>query len=348
MTPWNFGFIVILLLVLHPSAGYAQSPSDRLLIVGSSTVYPLAEEVSKQYSAKTGRTLPDLESTGTGGGLKLFCAGVGVDTPSIVNASRRIKSSEVETCANNQVNDIVEVTVGYDAIVAISASTVEPLHLTRKELFLALAKEVPNPQGDSQLAPNPYKTWNEINPALPARKINVWGPDESHGTYELIVSNIMQAGCEELAPIKALKSTNPEAFKTACETFRDDGVFTEDHDYAKILAAVKNDPGTVGIVGYLFLSQDRGLQGADIDGITPTFGSIAYNKYPLTRPLRFYLKKAHVDRVPGLREYVEEFTSEAAWGTNRGYLVKFGMIPMPLSERRKSKANVEELTPLSL
>jgi phosphate transport system substrate-binding protein len=303
--------------------------------------------VGQQFSEKTGMPPPEIKSTGTSGGMKLFCAGVGPQTPDIVNASRPIKSAEVELCAQNGVDEIIDITVGYDAIVVVrKATTAQSLPLTVKELFLAFAKDVPDPQGGTQLVPNPYRNWKEINPDLPDRKIKGWGPDERHGTHDLILSNIMLAGCRQLELIKAMEKANPEAFKAACQTFRQDGGYTEQGEYEKILEAVKSDPDAVGIVGYLFLVNDPSLQGSEIDGILPGYGSIAFNKYPLTRPLRFYLKKAHVEVIPGLREFIAEFTSEQAWGTTQGYLVELGMVPMPKHERKAMKVNVEELRTL--
>ncbi len=347
MTRWKLNVAIMLALGTLASSAFTQTNRDRLLIVGSSTVYPFAEKVGQQFSENTGMKAPEIRSTGTGDGMKLFCAGAGQETPDIVNASRPIKPAEVELCAKNGVNEIIEVTVGYDAIVVVSLGNAQPLNLTRKELFLALAKNVPDPKDETQLIPNPYQNWKDINPDLPNQKIKVWGPDQAHGTYDLILSNIMLAGCRQLNSIKAMEQANPEKFTAVCQTFRQDGAYTEDGKFEKILAAVKSDPNTVGILSFSYLVQDTTLRGAEIDSMLPAYGSIAHGVYPLTRPLRFYLKKAHIDVVSGLREFVSEFTSEPAWGTTQGYLVKLGMVPMPLSERRQVKSDVEKLKPLS-
>ncbi|MEE4378331.1 MAG: substrate-binding domain-containing protein [Candidatus Competibacteraceae bacterium] len=349
MNHWKRSFVITLaiLFFIIPIMTFSQASRDRPMIVGSSTVYPLAEKVGRQFSENSGMPAPELKSTGTGGGMKLFCEGTGPQTPDIVNASRPIKSSEVELCAQNGVNEIIDVTVGYDAIVVVrAAGATQPLNLTRKELFLAFAKDVPDPQGGTQLVPNPYQNWTDINPDLPSHEIKGWGPDKTHGTHDLIMSNIMSAGCQQLEVMQTLEQANPADYRTACQSFRQDGAYTEHQEYQKILEAVKSDPEAVGIVGYLFLVNDPGLQASEIDGVMPNAGSIAHKIYPLTRPLRFYLKKAHIDVVPGLREFVAEFTSERAWGASRGYLVELGMIPMPRKERRQAKVNFEELKPL--
>lgn len=340
-------FAIVLALSILPTALFSQTNRDRPVIVGSSTVYPLAQKVGQQFSENTGMPAPEIKSTGTGGGMKLFCEGIGPQTPDIVNASRPIKSSEVELCAKNGVNEIIDVTVGYDAIVVVRAATAsKQLNLTLKELFLALAKDVPDPQGGTKLVPNPYQNWKDINPELLDQKIKAWGPNSTHGTHDLILNNLMSVGCQQLEVMQTLEKANPADFKTVCQTFRQDGAYTEHEEYEKILEAVKSDSEAIGIVGYLFLVNDPGLQASDIEGVLPSFGSIAYNIYPLTRPLRFYLKKAHIDVIPGLREFVAEFTSEQAWGASQGYLVELGMVPMPRSKRELAKANFEELKPL--
>lgn len=329
------------------SVAYSQPSRDRILIVGSSTVYPLAITVAEHFSKATGFKSPEIQSTGTGGGLKLFCAGAGAETPDIANASRRMEPTEVQTCEKNGVKEIVEIKFGYDAIVVAGFGAKRFPNLTRKELFLALAKQVPDPDG-ARLVPNPYKTWKEINPTFPDSKIQVWGPEATHGTYDLILSHIMTAGCRQFDFIDTLGKSDPAAFKAACQTFRGDGAYTEVKEYDAGILALKNNPELLGILGYTLVIQNPTLLTVSIDGVEPTFGSIAHRTYPLTRPLFFYVKKAHLDTIPGLKEYLAEFTSEAALGASNGYLFNKGMIPMPLGERKQTQGDAQQLKPLSL
>lgn len=342
----------VLAAALTGNHAFAQGGRDYISIVGSSTVYPFATVVAERFGRTTGFKTPKIESTGSGGGLKLFCEGVGVATPDITNASRRIKQSEVEKCQSNGVKEIVEVKIGYDGIAIAHArrkSKLEGMTLSLKEIYLALAKEVPDPKGGDKLVGNPYGSWNEINSDLPKVKIEVLGPPPTSGTRDAFVELAMEEGCQEIPSIKALKEKDEDEFKRVCHTMREDGAFIEagENDNLIVQKLVVN-PSALGIFGFSFLDQntDR-IAGVRVDGVAPEFEKIASGDYPVSRPLYFYVKKAHIGMIPGLKEYIAEFTSDKAWG-DEGYLSDRGLVPMPEEEREQVKAAVEKLKPLSL
>ncbi|MGB5398831.1 MAG: PstS family phosphate ABC transporter substrate-binding protein [Thermoanaerobaculia bacterium] len=326
---------VILFLVVGLAVGMAaHAQRDQIRIVGSSTVYPFATKVAEQFGRGTQFKTPVIESTGSGGGLKLFCAGVGVEHPDITNASRAIKSSEIETCHKNGVKEITEVKIGYDGIVVANSKKAPLLSLNRKQLFMALAKQVPDSAG--RLQANPYNTWKDIDPSLPAVKIEVLGPPPTSGTRDAFVELAMEGGCNEIPSIKALKDSDGDKHKELCQTIREDGAYVEagENDNLIVQKLEAND-AALGIFGFSFLDQNTDkIQGSKIDGVAPTFDNIASGDYPVSRPLFFYVKDAHVGAIPGIAEYVKEFTSDRAWGDG-GYLSDAGLIPMPDAERSK-------------
>ncbi|NNL77832.1 MAG: PstS family phosphate ABC transporter substrate-binding protein [Desulfobacterales bacterium] len=338
--------VLVITLFLATSFGVAGAGSDRdyISIVGSSTVYPFATVVAEKFGKSTSFKTPKIESTGSGGGLKLFCAGVGVEHPDITNASRRIKSSEYEQCVANGVKEIVEVKIGYDGIVLANSKKATPLKLTRKDIFLALAKDVPDPNGGEKLIPNPYKTWKDVNPALPAKTIEVLGPPPTSGTRDAFVELAMEGGAKKFAWIKALKKTDKKKYKATAHTIREDGAYVEAGENDNLIVQkLEANPNSVGIFGFSFLDQNTDkIQGSFVDGVQPTFEAIADGKYPVSRPLFFYVKKAHVGVIPGIQEYLEEFTSDKAWG-EEGYLGEKGMIPMPDEERTKFHSDIMNL-----
>lgn len=330
------------------TSALAQSGRDYVYIVGSSTVYPFATVVAERFGRGSEFKTPKVESTGSGGGLKLFCAGVGVDHPDVANSSRAIKKSEVDSCAGNGVTDIVGVKIGYDGIVIANAIGGPAVDLSRADIFKALAKEVPG-KVEGELIENPYKTWADVNPVLPAANIEVLGPPPTSGTRDAFVELAMEGGCNSVPWIKALKSSDKDRYKALCHTIREDGAFVEAGENDNLIVQkLEANPNAFGIFGFSFLDQNlEKVKGAKVDGVAPTFDAIADGDYPVSRPLYFYAKKAHVDVIPGLRGYLREFTSEKAWG-EEGYLSDRGLIPMPDEERRQVAAAVRDLTPLSL
>lgn len=336
-------------LALGLSAGAAaQTGRDYVYIVGSSTVYPFATVVAERFGRASEFKTPKVESTGSGGGLKLFCDGVGVDYPDIANSSRAIKQSEVDSCAANGVTDIIEVKIGYDGIVIANAIRSPEVALTRSDIFLALAKEVPG-DTDGELVENPYRTWADVNPALPPVRIEVLGPPPTSGTRDAFVELAMEGGCKTIPWIAALKKSDKNRYKAICHTIREDGAFVEAGENDNLIVQkLEANPNAFGIFGFSFLDQNiEKVKGAKVDGVKPTFDAIADGDYPVSRPLYFYAKKAHVDVIPGLRGYLREFSSERAWG-EEGYLSDRGLIPMPDEERADVAAAVRDLKPLSM
>jgi phosphate transport system substrate-binding protein len=310
---------------------------DTISIVGSSTVYPFATVVAERFG-RTGNATPKIESTGSGGGMKLFCQGVGTQHPDITNASRRMKKSEFELCQSNGVKDITEVKVGYDGIVIANSVKGEQIDLSLRDIFLALAKDVPNPDGSEELVANPYKTWKEVNPALPNTKIEVLGPPPTSGTRDAFNELAIEGGCKTFPWLKAIKSEDKSKYKAICRSVREDGAYVEAGENDNLIVQkLEKNPAAYGVFGYSFLDQNRGVvQAANVDGVEPTFDAIGSGDYPVSRSLFFYVKKAHVGVVPGIEGYVKEFTSEKAWGNN-GYLSEKGLIPLG-DDLRKSMA----------
>jgi len=330
-------------------AAYAQSARDSITIVGSSTVYPFTTTVAEQFGRQGKFKTPKVESTGTGGGIKLFCNGVGPQFPDIANASRRIRPAELQMCAQNGVKDVVEVKVGYDGIVIAENKTGASLNLTRKDVYLALAKNVPDPTNTTSLIPNPYKTWKDVNKSLPATKIEVLGPPPTSGTRDSFVELYMEAGCRTFAWLDALRSQDEPRFKRACDTVREDGAYIEAGENDNLIVQkLTANPDAVGVFGYSFLEENLDkLKGAVVDGVSPTFETVASGKYPASRPLFIYVKKQHVKVIPGIEEFIAEYTSEKALG-DEGYLADKGLIPPAKSEISKIRADAKTLKPLKL
>ena len=360
-TPSRFLFALVC-LCLAP----ASQARDFIRIVGSSTVYPFATVVAEEFSRASGLAAPIIESTGSGGGLKLFCAGLGTDTPDIANASRRIKASELEQCHANGVTEVVEVLIGYDGIaVARSVETPAPA-LTREQLYLALAKQVPG--ADGTLVANPYTHWQQISPQLPDAPIEVLGPPPTSGTRDAFVELVMEHGALQQAGLAALRKADdadlaeraaalgvaPSAsgkrmFETLAHTLREDGAYVETGENDNLIVQkLGSRPTAFGIFGFSFLDQngDR-VHGASIDGHAPTFEAIADGDYPISRPLYFYLKKAHVGSIPGLHDFARSFLDEDTIGED-GYLLDRGLIPLPEAEQRRVSGAVAELKVLRL
>ena len=328
-------------------AGAAEA-RDQIQIVGSSTVFPFSTVVAEQFGKTTSFKAPVVESTGSGGGLKLFCAGVGEQHPDITNASRRIKKSEVELCAKNGVNDIVEIKIGYDGIVMANAKSAPLFKLTRKDAFLALAKDVPAGEPGKTM-PNPYKTWKDVNPDLPNIKIEVLGPPPTSGTRDAFVELVMQSGCDKFDWVKAMAKSDKKAHAALCDTIREDGAYIEAGENDNlIIGKLEANPDALGIFGYSFLDQNADkVKGSLMEGQAPTFENISSGAYAVSRPLFFYVKKAMVGQTPGIKEYMAEFTSEKAWGAE-GYLADKGLIPMSDEERKAFAAAAKNLTNLSM
>ncbi len=339
--------LLSLVFIMGVGHVHAAESRDYISIVGSSTVYPFSTVVAENFGKATKFKTPKIESTGSGGGHKLFGSGVGVQFPDITNSSRRIKKSEIEKAAENGIKEIVEIKIGYDGIVMANSKKAALMDLSLKDIFLALAAKVPNLDGTPTLVANPYKTWKSINAKLPDTAIEVLGPPPTSGTRDAFVELVMEAGAKKFEFIKAMEKADEKQFKSVCQTIREDGVYIEAGENDNLIVQkLEANPKAVGIFGFSFLDQNTDkLQGSAIDGIKPVFDAIADGSYPVSRPLFFYVKKVHVDRIPGIREFLKEFTSEKAWGPE-GYLTDKGLIPMSADERKKYRDIANTMTPL--
>ena len=313
---------------------------EQIRIVGSSTVYPFTTVVAERFGRTTSFATPIVESTGTGGGFKLFCESANADTPSVSNASRAIKSSEVAKCAANGVENIIEVQVGYDGIVMANARGANSFSLTTRDIFLALADEVPN--GAGTLVKNPNKTWQDVNPSLPNTEIVVLGPPPTSGTRDAFLELAMEAGCKSFQWIKDLKSSDRNAYKSICHHIREDGGYVEAGENDNLIVQrLQANPDALGIFGYSFLDQNLdSVKGAKINSVEVSFESISDGTYPIARPLFFYVKGEHMDVIPGLEEFTSEFTSDRASGED-GYLADRGLIPMSEAERSELRSRID-------
>ena len=317
---------------------------DQISVVGSSTVYPFSTVVAENFGRDTGMKTPKIESTGSGGGMKLFCAGLGVNHPDITNSSRRIKKTELEKCTKAGI-EVVEIKVGYDGIVIANSKKGEKFNLSKRDIFLALAKDVPEGNAEGgKLIPNPNKTWKEVNSNLPDIKIEVLGPPPTSGTRDAFNELAIEGGCKTFPNLKAIKKEDKKKYKAICRAVREDGIYIEagenDNLIVQKLAENKN---ALGVFGFSFLAENEDkIQGSNIDGNEPTFENIASKTYAVSRPLYFYIKTAHVDVIPGIREFVEAYTSDDAFGPD-GYLSERGLIPMPDEEREFFRKSGEEM-----
>jgi phosphate transport system substrate-binding protein len=334
--------------VLALTAATLSAPAlarDTINIVGSSTVFPFSTAVAEHFGRGKFKT-PKVESTGTGGGLKLFCAGSGVDTPDLANASRAIKASEFATCATNGVKEITEVKIGFDGIVLAVSKAGLGLDLSLKDLFLALAKDVPDASG--ALVPNPNQTWQDVNPALPNTRIEVLGPPPTSGTRDAFAELALEGGCNSFPALKELKKTDEKKHKAVCQAVREDGVYIDagENDNLIVQKLVAN-PKAVGVFGYSFLEQNADkIKASPVNGVAPTYDSIANATYPVSRSLYFYVKNAHAGTIPGIKEYITAFTSDQAWGPE-GYLADKGLIALPAADRKAVAASARALTPMA-
>jgi phosphate transport system substrate-binding protein len=325
--------LALLAATVAGAPAFAQGGRDYITIVGSSTVYPFTTTVAERFGSGGRFRTPKVESTGTGGGFKLFCGGIGAQYPDMTNASRAIKASEVETCRKAGVNDIIEVKVGYDGITVANAKNGPKFALTRRDLYLALAREVPDPASPGKLIANPHRTWNQVNPALPPERIEVLGPPPTSGTRDAFVELVMQPGCATVPWIARLRETDEAAFRRTCDAMREDGAYIEagENDNLIVQKLIAN-PRAVGIFGFSFLEENLNrLKGATVEGVAPTFENIASGAYTVSRPLYVYAKAAHVGVIPGIREFLAEYVSDRSMG-EEGYLADKGLVPLPADE----------------
>lgn len=345
--------IILATAALLLGATAAQAGGDQIHIVGSSTVYPFSSYVAEELGATTKFKTPVVESTGSGGGMKLFCAGNGMDTPDITNASRRMKDKEYKQCQENGVKYITEVVVGYDGIALAQSKDSAPINLTLKEILLAVAAEVPNKEGTA-LITNPYHYWDEINPELPHRKITFYGPPTSSGTRDAFEDLTMKGVAKKMDVYTNLYKADQKANKKykKYHTVRQDGVYVPSGENDNLIVQkLTKDTDALGIFGYSYLAENSDRIGAaTIAGVAPSPAVVQDGSYKLSRSLYFYIKKSHMKKVPGMKEYVNLFTSEQMIGDN-GACTEIGLIALPEEMRahyRTQAANLTNLKPEDL
>lgn len=337
--------------------GSSVAAQDQIRVVGSSTVFPFATAAAEEFGNTTSFKTPIIESTGTGGGLKLFCAGVGSTHPDIANASRRVKQSELDLCHKNGVDEVVEVKIGFDGIVLAASKNAAAMQFSLRDLYLALAAQIPAPGtegGAGNMIANPNMTWNQVNPSLPNLEIQVLGPPPTSGTRDAFNELAIEGGCKTFAGMAALKKSDSKSYKAFCRGIREDGVFVEagENDNLIVQKIQANDQA-VGIFGFSFLEQNEDvIQAFPISkgskpAQAPTFDAISDGSYPISRSLFIYGKKAHVGIVPGLQEFMAEMVGDNAAG-DLGYLTDRGLIPLPEDERIKFQNSVRELRNVTL
>ncbi|RMH49333.1 MAG: PstS family phosphate ABC transporter substrate-binding protein [Alphaproteobacteria bacterium] len=320
--------LVAAVVVAGAAAGAAEA-RDQIRIVGSSTVFPYTQAVAEEFANKTGFPAPIVESTGTGGGMKIFCQGVGEAHPDLTGASRAMKRSEWDLCQSNGVEDITEAMIGYDGLtIAVSRANPADWDLTEEQIYLALAAQVPV---DGKWADNPYHKWSEIDPALPDAEILVYGPPPTSGTRDAFVELAMHDGCKALEWVKSQGLDKDKKWvKENCSRMRTDGPFVEAGENDNLIVQrLGADPHALGIFGYSFLFENSDkLKAVRIHGLEPTPETIADQSYDLARPLFIYIKNAHRGVIPGFDEFLEEYASDEALAPG-GYLEERGLTPLP-------------------
>ncbi len=324
-------------------AAYAR---DQIRVVGSSTVYPFTTAVAEQFGKAGTFKTPVVESTGTGGGFKLFCGGVGADHPDVSNASRAITKGEFESCAAAGVDGIIELKIGFDGLVMSNSKAGPDFKLTRTQVFLALAKQVPG--ADGQLVDNPYMNWSDIDPSLPNEKIEVLGPPPTSGTRDSFLELYMDQGARKIESLAALRKSDSKAYDAIWKSVREDGAYIDAGENDNLIVQkLEANPQAVGIFGFSFLEENASLiKGAEIEGVIPTFETVADGSFDGSRPLFVYFKKQHVDVIPGMKEFIAEYVSDAAIGED-GYLSAKGLVALPAEELEKVRGAVNALETIS-
>jgi phosphate transport system substrate-binding protein len=335
-----FGTILACIAALQPAAAQTR---NQIRITGSSTVFPFSTLVAENFARAGKFRAPIVEATGTGSGIKLFCSGIGANFPDIANASRRIKASEIEECRKAGVTRIVEVKIGFDGIVLAHSKQRAQFPLTIAQIYLALAA---TPGGQAQKATN----WRQINATLPNERIQVIGPSPTSGTRDAFNELVMEAGCVAAFPKMAdLKKTNEAKYKEICTRIREDGAYIQAGEQDNLIVQrLIRDKNLIGVFGYSFLEENKDrIEGSPLNGVLPTFENIGSGKYPVARSMYLYAKRAHVGVIPGLAEFLAEFTKESTFGPE-GYLADHGLIPLPNAERQSVRTNTARLVELNL
>lgn len=328
-------------LGLLAGAGQAHAARDYVWAAGSSTVFPFTTRVAENYSRKTSMKAPKVEALGTGGGIKLFCSGVGDNFPDIANASRPMTRAEFDTCAANGVRDIVELKVGFDGIVIAADRGAPDYDFRLPQLYMALGANVLR---GGKFVPNPYTNWNEIGPGLPNNRILVYGPPPTSGTRDAFIELGVEASALTYASVRALRDRDVDEFRQMTHPLRREGWVDSGENDNAIVQTLTKTPGSLGVFGYSFLEENADkVKAMPIDGVAPTVMTIAEGTYPLSRSIFIYVKKAHVGVTLGLQEFVNEYVSDAAAGRG-GYLQSRGLIPLLPPEHEAVKATATQMT----
>ena len=334
-------FLGFLIALSFTTTSYSR---DQIKIVGSSTVYPYATLVAEKFGKSSKFKTPVIESTGTGGGMKLFCAGVGANHPDVTNASRAIKPKEIELCKKNGVTEIIEIIVGNDGISFAHSVSAPDADFTKEQLWRALAAKV---DIDGKLLENPYKKWSDIDANLPNKKIEILIAPPTSGTRDAWNSLVMTKGCTKTA--KSLYESAGKKAKKECAKIREDGYAVEaGENDTLIIQKLSSNPDAFGFFGYSYLVANKDkIKASSVDGVQPSLEGIQDYSYPIARPLFFYVKKAHVGVIPGIKEFLKEFTSKKAM-SNRGYLAKIGLVPLASDKYKATRTAALDLVTISI
>ncbi len=322
--------------------GGCSDSRTQIRIVGSSTVFPFTTAVAENFNRNNPDYLaPIVEATGTGGGIKLFCAGLGSRYPDVANASRRMKTGELADCHKNGAREVIEIQVGIDGLVLAQGKSGQEINVRLRDVYAALAAE---PFGKPQTA----RTWRDVNPALPAIRIEVIGPPPTSGTRDAFNELYMEAGCDTDPAMQALKKSDPDRHKTVCNKIREDGAYVEAGENDNLIVQkLGSNPNAVGAFGFSFLEANLDtLRDVQVDGVAATYETISDFSYPASRPLYIYVKAQHVRAIRGLREFLDEYTSERAWGPG-GYLQRRGLVASPEAVRVKNRERSDKLVPIT-
>ena len=334
-------FLGFLIALSFTTTSYSR---DQIKIVGSSTVYPYATVVAEKFGKSGKFKTPGIESTGTGGGMKLFCAGGGANHPDVTNASRAIKPKEIELCKKNGVTEIIEIIVGNDGISFAHSVSAPDADFTKEQLWRALAAKV---DIDGKLLENPYKKWSDIDANLPNKKIEILIAPPTSGTRDAWNSLVMTKGCTKTA--KSLYESAGKKAKKECAKIREDGYAVEaGENDTLIIQKLSSNPDAFGFFGYSYLVANKDkIKASSVDGVQPSLEGIQDYSYPIARPLFFYVKKAHVGVIPGIKEFLKEFTSKKAM-SNRGYLAKIGLVPLASDKYKATRTAALDLVTISI
>lgn len=324
----------------------ALAQRDQIRIVGSSTVYPFTTAVAEQFGKSGGGRTPVVESTGTGGGMKIFCEGVGPKTADVTNASRRMKVGEFNTCNSNGVKEIIEIKIGFDGLTIAQSKAGPAIKLTLAQVYLALAEQVPGPDG--KMIPNPYRNWSDIDKSLPSIKIEVLGPPPTSGTRDSLHELFMEVGALQIPAIAAIRKSDPKAFDRLWKSIRKDGAYVEAGENDNVIVQkLEANRNAFGVFGFSFLEENLAkLKGVALDGVMPDFDAIASGKYKGARAMFVYIKKAHIGVIPGLDKFAAEYVSERALGRD-GYLARKGLVALPKAELETVRKAVISATPMT-